>query len=244
MYFGEKVRQLRAERNLTQPQLAQAIGIEQSYLSKLENDKSVPSADIFQAILKAFSIDAATLLAGVDEKQIRTDLRQVPEVAEHLRAGVERKIHGIKTWLLGSGVALALGLALAVAGYRGLLFSNQQFNYRSVGLLLPGESPDHFERYAGLLHEQQLATLITPQERVARVLEVEKRKSLDDRLLDEYRGRGFLEKVPGGNRYYYFWNSTEFERPQNRWLMFFGALLAFGGIVGFFIEARLRSVRL
>src|SRR5688572_18022983 len=37
--FGEKVKQLRAERNLTQPQLAQAIGIEQSYLSKLENDK-------------------------------------------------------------------------------------------------------------------------------------------------------------------------------------------------------------
>ena len=60
MNFGEKVKQLRTERNLTQPQLAQAIGIEQSYLSKLENDKSVPSADIFQAILKAFGIDVAT----------------------------------------------------------------------------------------------------------------------------------------------------------------------------------------
>jgi len=243
VYFGEKVRQLRAERNLTQPQLAQAIGIEQSYLSKLENDKSVPSADIFQAILKAFSIDAATLLADVDEKQIRTDLRQVPEVAEHLKAGVVRKIHGIKAWLFGSGVALALGLALVVAGYRGLVFSNQQFNYESLGLLLPGESPDYFEKYAGLLHEQQMAGMITPQERVARVLEVEKRKSLDYRLLDEYRGRGFLEKVPGGCRYYYFQHPSEFERPQNRWLMACGALLAFAGIVGFLIEARLRSVR-
>jgi len=49
MNIGEKIKQLRTEKNLTQPQLAEAIGIEQSYLSKLENDKSTPSADIFQA---------------------------------------------------------------------------------------------------------------------------------------------------------------------------------------------------
>ena len=88
MNFGEKVRQLRAERNLTQPQLAQLVGIEQSYLSKLENDKSVPSADIFQSILKAFSIDVGTFLEAVDEKQVYRDLRQVPEVSNHLNARV------------------------------------------------------------------------------------------------------------------------------------------------------------
>jgi transcriptional regulator with XRE-family HTH domain len=131
--FGERVKQLRSERNLTQPQLAQAIGIEQSYLSKLENDKSVPSADIFQAILRAFSIDVATFLEGVDEKQVYRDLRQVPEVSNHLNAQVTTKIH----------------------------------------------------------------------------------------------------KHP-----------SEYERPQNRWLMLAGVLLTFGGIVGFLVEARLRRVRL
>jgi transcriptional regulator with XRE-family HTH domain len=243
VYFGEKVRKLRAERNLTQPQLAQAIGIEQSYLSKLENDKSVPSADIFQAILKAFAIDAATLLAGVDENQVRTDLRQVPEVAEHLKAGVARKIHRIKAWLFGSGVALALGLALALAGYRGLLFSNLQYNYESPGVLLPGETPDFFDNFRGQLHQQEAAGLITPQQRAERVAAIEKRKGVDYRLVDEYRGRGFLETVPGGSRYFFFQHPSDFGRPQNRWLMFVGALLAFAGIVGFFIEARLRSVR-
>lgn len=243
MYFGEKVRKLRAERNLTQPQLAQAIGIEQSYLSKLENDKSVPSADIFQAILKAFSIDAATLLEGVDENQIRKDLRQVPEVAEHLKAGVARKVHRIKAWLFGSGAALVLGLALGFAGFRGLLFSNLQYNYESPGVLLPGETPDFFEKYRGLLRDQEAAGLITLQQLAERVVEVEKRKGLDYRLVDEYRGRGFLESVPGGHRYFFFQHPSEFERPQNRWLMFVGALLAFAGLVGFLIEARLRSVR-
>src|SRR3954471_22944888 len=103
--FGEKVKQLRAERNLTQPQLAQVIGIEQSYLSKLENDKSIPSADIFQAMLKAFGVDVGTFLDGVDEKQVHRDLRQVPEVSNHLNARMNTRIHGIKAWLYGSGMS-------------------------------------------------------------------------------------------------------------------------------------------
>lgn len=43
MNFGEKLKRIRTEKNLTQPRFAEAIGIEQSYLSKLENDKSQPS---------------------------------------------------------------------------------------------------------------------------------------------------------------------------------------------------------
>ena len=242
--FGEKLKQLRAERNLTQPQLAQAIGIEQSYLSKLENDKSIPSAEIFQSILKAFSIDVATFLDGVDEKQVYRDLRQVPEVANHLNGVATTKIHSIKNWLFSSGIALALGLAIGFAGYRELLISNVQYNYESPGVLLAGESPDFFEKYPGMLIQQLSAGQITPQERALRVLEIEKRRSLDYRLLDEYRGRGFMEQVPGGGRFYYFQHPSHIERPENRWLMFFGALLTFGGIVGFIVEARLRGVRL
>jgi transcriptional regulator with XRE-family HTH domain len=101
--FGEKVKQLRAERNLTQPQLAQAIGIEQSYLSKLENDKSVPSADIFQSILRALGVDVATFLEGVDDKIVHRDLKQVPEVANHLNSQINRKVHSIKAWLSPDG---------------------------------------------------------------------------------------------------------------------------------------------
>jgi len=242
--FGEKVRQLRAERNLTQPQLAQLIGIEQSYLSKLENDKSVPSADIFQAILKAFSIDVGTFLEGVDEKQVYRDLRQVPEVANHLNTQVDRKIHSIKTWLYASGIALALGLTVGIAGLRGLVFSNTQFNYESPGVLLPGEPTDFFERYTAMLYTQEAAGEISAKERVRRSLEIEKRRIRDARLLDAYRGVSYLEPVPGGTRTYFFMRDSQFERAANRWLMLAGALLTFGGIAGFIVESRLRRVRL
>ena len=35
MNFGDRIRQLRQDKGLTQPELADAMGIEQSYLSKL-----------------------------------------------------------------------------------------------------------------------------------------------------------------------------------------------------------------
>lgn len=122
MNVGEKIRQLRTERNLTQPQLAESIGIEQSYLSKLENGKSLPSADIFQAILKAFAVDVATFLEGIDDRIVRGELRQIPEVANHINAGVAERVHNIRRWLLGSAAACAVGLTLVVAGYEGFLF--------------------------------------------------------------------------------------------------------------------------
>ena len=244
MNFGEKVKQLRAERNLTQPQLAQAIGIEQSYLSKLENDKSVPSADIFQSILRAFGVDVATFLEGVDDKIVHRDLKQVPEVANHLNSQVNRKVHSIKAWLLSSAIAVTMGLTLAVAGWRGLLFPLEQYNYYSPGVILAGEPSNIFDIYEGLLVEKLIAGEITRQEKVRLAEEFNKRTRQHYLLLDEFRGKGFTESIAGGTRSYTFVSSRGTDRAQNRWLMLVGTLLAFGGIAGFVVEQRLRSVRL
>lgn len=109
MNIGERIRQLRTERNLTQPQLAEMIGIEQSYLSKLENDRSVPSADIYQNVLRALTIDTAGFLAGIDEYLVHRHLRQIPEVANHLNANLATRIHDIRRWLFGSALACVDG---------------------------------------------------------------------------------------------------------------------------------------
>ena len=127
MNIGEKIKQLRTEKNLTQPQLAEAIGIEQSYLSKLENDKSIPSADIFQATLKALSVDVGSFLKGIDDKIIHRELRQIPEVANYLNASIACKIHNIKKWLFCSAAACVIGLTLIVAGYKALIFKNVKY---------------------------------------------------------------------------------------------------------------------
>jgi len=150
----------------------------------------------------------------------------------------------MKRWLFASGIALALGLTLGVAGWRGLLFSNTQLDYESPGILLPGEPTDIFDRYAGMLFEQSAAGAISDKERYERLAEFNKRRMRDSRVLYDYRGLSYMEKVPGGQRLYFFQREMGFERPQNRWLMLAGVLLTFGGLVGFIIEARLRRVRL
>ena len=85
---------------------------------------------------------------------------------------------------------------------------------------------------------------ITDKERVRLVQEFNKRFAQDYQLLDEYRGLGYLENVPGGVRTYTFVRPSFARRPQNRWLMLAGVVLTFGGIAGFIVEARLRQVRL
>ena len=146
MNFGERLRQLRTQKNLTQPQLAQAIGIEQSYLSKLENDKSIPGADIFQSIIRALQTDVASFLQGVDEHIVHRELRQVPEVANHLDSASARRIHDIRRWLFGSAIAGALGLTLFVAGYKDMLLSGWQYSYVSEGVVHADEPTDIFDR--------------------------------------------------------------------------------------------------
>lgn len=245
MNVGERIKQLRNERNLTQPQLAEAIGIEQSYLSKLENDKSVPSADIFQAILKGFALDAASFLQGIDERVVHRELRQIPEVANHINAGVTDRVHNIRKWLFGSAAACALGLTLAAAGYRGLIFSDKQFTYSSPGVILPGEPSNIFSIYPGLLMNRFWGKEITSEERNKLEVEFNMKRIREDILLsDSYRGEEFGVNVAGGERRYELRKIVEYVRTENRYLMLIGSLLAFGGLFGFFVEARLRSVRI
>jgi transcriptional regulator with XRE-family HTH domain len=239
---GERIRQLRSERNLTQPQLAQAIGIEQSYLSKLENDKSVPSADIFQAVLKAFAIDVGSFLKGVDAKIVHGDLRQIPEVANLLNADNKRRVHGIKRWLFGSAALCVLGLTSAVAGYRGFLFPNTQYNYRSEGVVLAGEPSNIFDDFRMLVMAKVSAQELTHQEGEKRAAEYISRVNQESRVSNEYRGLAFVEPVEGGSRSYKFWGQAEVTRRENRYLLLLGTLLTFAGIFGFFVEFRLRKV--
>ena len=110
MNFGEKIKQLRQLRNWSQPELADAIGIEQSYLSKLENDKSAPSPDMLNRILEAFDIDVETLLEGMDETEIWNHLRSIPLVNGHLQAQKELTQRKRSSWVLGSSLLRVLGL--------------------------------------------------------------------------------------------------------------------------------------
>ena len=241
MNFGEKLKQLRTDKNLTQPQLAEAIGIEQSYLSKLENDKSIPSAETFQAILKALAVDVGSMLDNIDKKLIHSQLRQIPEVAHYLHASMTCEIHNIKKWLFASATACAFGLCLIVSGYMGFIFSNVHYSYYSEGVVKNNEPADIFLRYHQIYAYQKGAGVISDAQESTLSAEIESTRRRPE-YVDQpaFRGESFTRDVAGGFRQYALRNTNLARRMENNLLMFLGTLLAFAGLFGFVVEYRLR----
>ena len=66
MTFGERIRQLRKAKNLNQSEVAGKVGINFTYLSKIENDKvassEFPSEETIKKLAKALGADADELL--------------------------------------------------------------------------------------------------------------------------------------------------------------------------------------
>lgn len=249
MTLGDRLKQLRADKQWTQPQAAEAIGIEQSYLSKLENDKSLPSADILTDILNAFSVTVGQLLEGVDPSRLDRQFLQIPVIAAHRTNNHQRHLASAKKWLSASAMACILGLTMLVGGHQGLIFANEQYSYASAGVVKPGESQLVFDNW-----RRSIETKFGPESAT------ETAKAVSDRwqeiyhrleesyvLTSDYKGEIFVLPVKGGSRTYQLLPQTSdgkaVLRRENRLLMLLGLLLTFSGIAGFVVESRLRTLR-
>jgi transcriptional regulator with XRE-family HTH domain len=74
--FGTKLQALRRSKGVSQRQLAERIGVDFSYISKVENDRMPPpAADTIEKICKELGIPADELMGLTDK--LPTDLRQL-----------------------------------------------------------------------------------------------------------------------------------------------------------------------
>jgi transcriptional regulator with XRE-family HTH domain len=62
--FGRKLRQLREEKDLTQDEVAKAVGVYKNHVSNWENGKSKPSLDSVIAISRLFAVSIDYLIFG------------------------------------------------------------------------------------------------------------------------------------------------------------------------------------
>ena len=67
MTLGDIIKNLRIEKGLSQPEFSELAQIEQSYLSKLENNKSTPSAEMFDRLLNAFNLTIKEFVSLFDK---------------------------------------------------------------------------------------------------------------------------------------------------------------------------------
>lgn len=78
--FGDLIRQARKDKGYSQRELARQIGLDFTYLSKLENDRAdyAPKEDVIRAIARNLNLDQEELifLAGRIPQQEEDVLRQ------------------------------------------------------------------------------------------------------------------------------------------------------------------------
>ena len=197
MTLGETIRLLRTQLELTQPELADKAGIEQSYLSKLENDKGTPSFDIISRIAQALNLSGMGLIQKLSHSYIQDNLSHLPEIAAEYASVKQKRELQLTRRLLTAALLLLAGLAIFLSGYLVLLDSNERFFYESQGVLLPGE---HYEQ----LFERPIQDIgETDEEFRERLLANRGRIDLAYQTSDSNLGPSFMRELPDSKRRYF-----------------------------------------
>nr|WP_281383134.1 helix-turn-helix transcriptional regulator [Microbulbifer rhizosphaerae] len=71
MQLGEAMKLARLEQRLSQSAVARSLGIQQSYLSKVENDTATPSVTVLQKLCSAYGVKTHRLLRQLDREVLR-----------------------------------------------------------------------------------------------------------------------------------------------------------------------------
>lgn len=105
MQFGERVRELRLAKNLTLRDLAGKVGVDFTYISKIENQKlsfgEYPSEELIRKIAKALAADKDELLILAEKipKQIKKRVMERPDafrkIAELDDKSLDRLLKGL-----------------------------------------------------------------------------------------------------------------------------------------------------
>jgi len=232
MTLGQKIKQLRTDKEMSQPELAQLIGIEQSYLSKLENDKAFPSDEMFNQILNAFEIEFEAFINQFEPEYIKQNLSKLSVVKTNLKQYQTQSMKYMLRWIWLSSLLIILGATILISGQQKWIYNpetTRTFSYESLGII-KGDEP-------------------------LRIFQVRKEKMSDDILsrlnfdrieLQKSSGRYFVKNVEAGKRFYSLDGPQNYSTNTNinNWLRILGLLAVLAGIVGLLIEHKVRQVKL
>lgn len=71
--MGQKIKQLRSERNISQIDLAKQLGVSKSVISSYENEIHYPPYDVLIRMARLFSVSTDYLLGAVGNRTINVD---------------------------------------------------------------------------------------------------------------------------------------------------------------------------
>ena len=237
MTLGEYIRDKRASMQLSQPQLAEQIGIEQSYLSKLENDKSLPSNEVFRRLLTALNLALPAFIAAFSAQE-QQQLSAIADVESYLKQQNNQRQRHAGWLVLSLSFVFALGAACFYAGFQALCFPERLYQYESRGVVLPGESAFVFTDW-----DEGIPDPVGSLEQINQIWQkkAEKEQEMYQRLAQlseqsfEYLGQYYIRTVEGGSRTFEYKGANWVSRSGNTvlqllglFLMVFSAVLSLG----------------
>ncbi len=237
MKLGEKIKQLRSDAGLTQPELASKANIEQSYLSKLENDKGSPSFEVIAKIASAFELDVMTLIESLDLQYLQEHLAHLPEIAIKLNSRQRQQQEKVKKGYLGSAAAIVFGIALVILGNSTTIFPVNVYQYKSMGLLNKGEINQQFSTFPlSELGENRAQA----EKRIAANI-----PRIDEELVltRSYRGDAYVEHYGPKRRYFNLIDHKEVESPLRDISTILGFILLTSGGFGLVYVFRFISTK-
>ena len=90
---GKYIAKKRKEKNLTQEQLAEKLGVSNKTISKWENGKCLPDYSIIQSLCKELDISISELMDGEDLDKSSVRLYDETQILELLRRTQELETH-------------------------------------------------------------------------------------------------------------------------------------------------------
>lgn len=193
MKFGEYLKAQRDTRGWTQPMAAEKIGIEQSYLSKLETGKASPSEEMFERLVGAYDINVDEMAQAVSMGELER-LREISAVRDLVRRGQQATARGRRRWLVASLLLIAFGGALLSFVVTERRYADVEIEYLSKGLIQDGES-DFLFMHLTPFEVHMLADEFADDPLLERLDPVYRWHSEDDDL-----GAYYIEPVNGGRR--------------------------------------------
>ena len=93
--FGAKLRQCRRASGLSQRKLAHRVGVDFSYISKLENNRlPPPSSETITRLANTIDVDAAELLAAARKLPDTDELASQPEAQRFVKLATNMQLSG------------------------------------------------------------------------------------------------------------------------------------------------------
>lgn len=239
MTLGNIIRQNRQRLGMSQPELASRAQIEQSYLSKLENDHSAPSDEILKRVMLALELDIADLCAQLDTRRVDPKVLHIESIRTYL-ASHQQKSQRRNTALMALfTLIIGIGVALFYVGHTQAFFPATLYSYESRGEIQPDEPADYFHGGWGraLTNSAEFGNNEIRQAEAVQANRVEYHTLQSFQPLEN----NFTRDLDNGNRraYRVLGSTTQVARPQNGWLMFFGIVLSVSGLIALVMLLRL-----